>query len=74
VKVLLRGCQTRVAVSGIQDGSDPTGISQTPIAKLLARQLGRTVQGFYAGLYFSLKDAPIMQPEVTTRASQKHFH
>jgi hypothetical protein len=40
------------------DPSDITGITATPIAKVLARQLNMKVTAYLVGTYFSLNSAP----------------
>ena len=55
ITLAINGCMAGVPVAG--NPSDNTGISATPIAKVLARQLGIRVTGYMVGTYFSLKDA-----------------
>jgi hypothetical protein len=55
VSITINGCRAAVPVSGVPN--DPTGISGTPIAKVLARQIGRPVYAYRVGMYFSLHDA-----------------
>ncbi len=55
VSVTINGCRAAVPVSGVPN--DTTGISGTPIAKLLARQIGRRVYAYAVGTYFSVKNA-----------------
>lgn len=49
----LNGCNTTTKVVGLRAGQDPAGLSQTPIAKVLARQFQRRVFGYPVGTYFS---------------------
>lgn len=51
----INGCRAGMIVTG--DPSDATGISATPIAKILARRLNIRVTGYAFGTYFSLKNA-----------------
>ena len=55
--IMLYGCSTKADVAGLFTGPDPSGITRTPIAKLLARQLRRGVYGYKVGTYFSRSDA-----------------
>ncbi len=57
VEIVVNGCRAAVKVTGLTDGTDLLGITTTPIAKLLARQLNRNVRGYKVGTYLSLKDA-----------------
>ena len=55
ITLAINGCRAGKAVPG--DPSDATGISTTPIAKVLARQLGIRVTAYMVGTYFSLNNA-----------------
>jgi hypothetical protein len=51
----INGCRAGKKVAG--DPSDASGITQTPIAKILARQISIRVSGYLVGTYFSLHNA-----------------
>jgi hypothetical protein len=51
----INGCRAAKKVSG--DPSDASGVTQTPIAKIIARQLNIRVTGYMVGTYFSLHSA-----------------
>jgi hypothetical protein len=51
----IKGCRAAVSVAGVPN--DSTGVSTTPIAKLLAKQINRGVYAYTVGTYLSLKDA-----------------
>lgn len=55
ITLAINGCRAGVVVAG--NPSDATGISTTPIAKVLARQLQIKVTGYMVGTYFSLNSA-----------------
>jgi uncharacterized protein YjdB len=55
ITLVINGCRAAATVSG--DPSDITGISSTPIAKVLARQLNIKVTAYMVGTYFSLNNA-----------------
>jgi hypothetical protein len=55
ITLAINGCRAGVPVAG--NPSDSTGVSSSPIAKVLARQLNIRVTGYTVGTYFSLKNA-----------------
>jgi hypothetical protein len=55
ITLVINGCRAGKSVPG--DPSDATGISATPIAKVLARQLSIRVTAYMVGTYFSLNNA-----------------
>jgi hypothetical protein len=55
ITLAINGCRGAKKVSG--DPGDPSGITQTPIAKVIARQLNLKVTGYMVGTYFSQQNA-----------------